>query len=40
MAQDDINARWHFYEQLAGVERLAFNEGAAAPTQAPSEVKA
>jgi len=27
MAQDDINARWHFYEQLAGVERLAFNEG-------------
>ena len=23
LAQEDINARWHFYEQLAGVERLA-----------------
>ncbi len=27
LAQDDINARWHFYEQLAGVERLAANGG-------------
>ena len=23
LAQEDINARWHYYEQLAGVERLA-----------------
>ena len=23
LAQEDINARWHFYEQLAGVERAA-----------------
>ena len=27
LAQDDINARWHLYEQLAGVERLATNGG-------------
>jgi pyruvate-ferredoxin/flavodoxin oxidoreductase len=30
LAQDDINARWHFYEQLAGVERLADDGGASA----------
>ena len=36
LAQDDINARWHFYEQLAGVDRLASNggESAVAATQA------
>ena len=41
-AQDDINARWHLYEQLAGVERLAGNgpDGAVAATQAANEVKA
>jgi pyruvate-ferredoxin/flavodoxin oxidoreductase len=47
-AQDDINSRWHLYEQLAGVERLAANgdDGAVSaavatvPTQVKSEVKA
>ena len=47
-AQDDINNRWHLYEQLAGVDHLATNGGegaiatAAAPvaTQVKSEVKA
>jgi pyruvate-ferredoxin/flavodoxin oxidoreductase len=41
-AQDDISARWHFYEQLAGVDRLASNggESAVAATQAANEVKA
>jgi hypothetical protein len=47
-AQDDINARWHLYEQLAGVDRLTTNGGeasvaaavATAPTQVKSEVKA
>jgi hypothetical protein len=42
LAQDDISARWHFYEQLAGVDRLAANgpESAVAATQAAKEVKA
>ena len=30
LAQDDINDRWHLYEQLAGVEHLAGNGGEAA----------
>ena len=25
-AQDDVDARWHLYEQLAGVERVAPGE--------------
>jgi pyruvate-ferredoxin/flavodoxin oxidoreductase len=39
LAQDDINARWHLYEQLAGVDRLAGNGGHSAPaaTQAASQ---
>ena len=23
LAQNDINERWHFYEQMAGIERTA-----------------
>jgi pyruvate-ferredoxin/flavodoxin oxidoreductase len=37
-AQQDISARWHFYQQLAGVERLSSNGGNGG-TQVEKEVK-
>jgi pyruvate-ferredoxin/flavodoxin oxidoreductase len=42
LAQDDINVRWHLYEQLAGVDYSTNNGGdrAAAATQTAQEVKA
>jgi pyruvate-ferredoxin/flavodoxin oxidoreductase len=36
-AQDDINARWHLYEQLAGVEHLPHNGGPEAAVAADSK---
>jgi pyruvate-ferredoxin/flavodoxin oxidoreductase len=36
-AQEDINQRWYYYEQLAGVQRLA--DGNPAPAEAAKEVR-
>jgi hypothetical protein len=27
-AQDDVDARWHLYEQLAGIDRSVYHEEA------------
>ena len=32
-AQDDVDARWHLYEQLAGVERGVHHDGSDEPTE-------
>ena len=39
-AQDDVDARWHLYEQIAGIERGSAHEEAPGGTDAREEGEA